>query len=356
MIFFRKGLLKFLVEDGYEVHIIAPKDYKTEEMIKIGCIYHQLDFRTKNINPFYELKLISDLTRLYKRINPKIVFHYTIKPNTYGSVAAKLAGVRSVAIITGLGYTFLNNNLVNKVVRILYKLTLRYASSVWFLNQPDKELMIADRIVDSRKVRLLPGEGVNTSEFSPIESNSNKNGFVFLMLSRMVWFKGINEYVEAAQKVKAEFPQVQFNLFGETDVDNPNSIPIEVLEKWHKMSYVNFKGLSHDVRNEIANADCVVLPSHTEGLSKVLMEAASMEKPLIATNLPGCKELIEEGVNGYLSELKNIDSLVEKMKKILSLDREELKKMGKIGRQKMINNYDEKIIIKYYMNFINEKD
>ena len=352
MFFFRKGLIKHLVEKGYDVHVIAPEDYKTEDLKKLGCVFHPLNFQTKNTNPLADFFLLLKLRKLYKSIQPNIIFQYTIKPNIYGTIAARLAGVKSIAIVTGLGYAFLTDNWINKLVQKMYRFAFRFSFKVWFLNQDDQDLFIKRKIVKTEKAFLLPGEGVNTSEFIPAIEKPDEKSFIFLMLARVLWDKGVKEYVEAAQIIKKEFPKAQFQLLGATDVDNPSSVPKSLVEEWHKKEYIHYLGLSIDVRNEIAKAHCIVLPSYREGISKVLMEAAAMAKPLIATNVTGCKELIEEGLNGYLCEAKDIGSLADQMRKMIALSDSALQEMGNAGRKKMIEGFDEQRVIQYYLQFI----
>lgn len=353
MYFFRKGILCYLISQKYEVHVIAPRDYKTEDLKQLGCIFHELNFHTKNTNPLKDFRVLIGLYKLYRSIRPEIIFQYTIKPNIYGSLAAKLNGIKSIAVITGLGYAFLTDNWINKLVQFMYKASLRYSESTWFLNTDDLTLFTERKIVSTKKAFILPGEGVNTSEFLPVSTPTEKPQRIFLMIARVLWDKGIREYVEAARLVKKEFPQARFQLLGATDADNPSAVPGSMVMEWQSKGYIEYLGLSTNVKKEISLADCIVLPSYREGISKVLMEAASMARPLIASNVTGCRELIDEGINGYLCEVKDTISLAGKMKKILELSSDDLLKMGNAGREKMIREFDEEKIIQIYMKEIN---
>jgi glycosyltransferase involved in cell wall biosynthesis len=352
MFFFRKGLIRALAAQGYKVHVAAPEDYKTEELKTLGCQYHALNFQTRKTNPFLDLFLLWRFYKLYKKIKPDVIFQYTIKPNIYGSIAAWLSGIPSFAVVTGLGYAFLTESWINKLVQHMYRFAFRYSSGVWFLNTDDLDFFVERKIVTKNKTFLLPGEGVNTTEFNPSKNTFHENGFTFLMIARVLWDKGAKEYVEAAEKIKAIYPHARFQLLGATDADNPSAVPRAVVDEWHHKGKIEYLGLSTDVTKEIAAADCIVLPSYREGISKVLMEAASMAKPLIATNVTGCKELIDEGINGYLCKVKDVDSLAEKMKQVLSLSPKALLQMGKAGREKMIREFDERKIISIYQQHI----
>jgi glycosyltransferase involved in cell wall biosynthesis len=318
----------------------------------LGCIYLKLNFQTKTTNPFRDLFLIFQLYRHYRTIKPLIIFHYTIKPNIYGTIAAKLAGIKSIGIVTGLGYAFLTTNLVTRLIRRLYKFSFRFSFKVWFLNQDDMGLFIHEKLIQPQKAFLLPGEGVNTDEFSPISVSRTEHDIIFLMIARILWDKGVQEYVDAAKIIKSRYPNARFQLLGPTDADNPSAVPRSTVEEWHRQGSIEYLGISGHVVAEIAKADCIVLPSYREGISKVLMEAASMAKPLIASNVTGCKELIDDSITGYLCEVKSSSSLAEKIEKMLQATTEERIEMGNKGRDKMIHYFDEKKIIQFYLDTI----
>lgn len=348
MYYFRKGVLKYFIEQGFEVHVIAPIDHKTHEVQNLGCYFHPIQFQTKSLNPFQELKLYKQFKKAYARIQPDLIFQYTIKPNIYGTAAAASLNIPSIAIITGLGYAFITKRWINSLVKKMYKYALSKATQVWFLNQDDIDYFINQKLVDSPKVVLLPGEGVNTKEFAPEPKQVNDTHTRFLMIARVLWDKGVMEYVEAAQLVKAQYPNVVFQLLGPTDADNPSAVSKNTVMQWHEAGYIQYLGTSQEVKTQIRDADCVVLPSYREGISKVLMEAASMAKPLIATNVAGCKELIIHGENGYLCEVKNAESLAQYLLTFIQLDEQQRLKMGAASRAKMCASFDEQLIIQHY--------
>jgi glycosyltransferase involved in cell wall biosynthesis len=351
MYFFRKGVLRDLIAKGYEVHVICPYDYKTADLIALGCIHHQIDFSTRSVNPWADFKLFIRLFNCYRRIRPGMIFHYTIKPNVYGTLAASLLYIRSIAIVTGLGYVFINNNWINRQVKRLYKFALHYAHQVWFLNQSDINDFLSNDLVDEDKVFHLPGEGVNLYEFqqSPMPDASQ---FTFILIARMLKDKGVYEYVEAARILKRRYPNLRFRLLGPADSDNPTAITKTQMDEWQNSGFVEYLGAAPDIRPYVANAHVVVLPSYREGVSKVLMEAAAMGRPLIASNVPGCIELIDDDVNGYLCEVRDAESLADKMELILAKTSDELQQMGIASRSKMRNEFDEQKIISIYNEVI----
>ena len=349
---FRYGLVKKLIDLDYQVVIIAPYDEYSDKLKEMGCEVFDIDINGKSTNPLDDLKTFWQYWKLYKKIDPDLIFHYTIKPNIYGTLAAKLSGIRSIAITTGLGYAFINENLITKVVKGLYRFSLRYAEQVWFLNTDDADIFKRYGLVDESKMLILPGEGIDTSKFQPVDAKKRDDTFRFLLVARMLWDKGVGEYVEAAKNIKKKHKNVDFLLLGAVGVDNPTAIPRETIEKWESDRIVKYLGTTDKVQNELAKADCIVLPSYREGTSRVLLESASMGKPIITTNVPGCKEVVDDGINGFLCEVKDSEDLSDKMERMLHLSEEERVYMGKAGREKAMKEFDERIVIHKYLDAI----
>ena len=351
---FRLGLVKKLLEN-YEVIIVAPKDKYSQKLIDLGCGYYDIYIDNKGTNPINDLKTFWQYYRLYKKIKPDLIFHYTIKSNIYGTIAAKLNNILSIAITTGLGYAFINNNLISKIVKFLYKFSFKFANQVWFLNQDDYEVFINQNLISKEKGYILPSEGINTEEFKPMNIEKKDNIFRFLLIARILWDKGIGEYVKAAKIIKQKYQNVEFLLLGAVGVDNPTVISKEQIDKWVGEGIVKYLGVTDNVKSEIAKADCVVLPSYyREGIPRVLLEAAAMEKPIITTDNVGCRDVVDDGVNGLLCKPRDYRDLVDKMEKMLNLSEEERIKMGKRGREKIIREFDERIVIKKYLETIDK--
>ena len=349
---FRLGLLKALQKEGYKIVIIAPRDAYSQKLKSIGFEYHNIIMNNKGTNPFEDSKLIYHLYKLYKKIKPDILLHYTIKPNIYGSFAAGLLGIPVVTNISGLGTVFLNNSLSSKVAHLLYKIALKIPQKVFYQNSHDRELFISSHLVDKNKTDLLPGSGIDTNKFKPnIEQENNTDNFKFLFIARLLKDKGLIEYVEAAKRF-ADTEKVEFDVLGAFYEANPTAIREGEMNSWVESKIINYLGTTDDVKAAIKKADCIVLPSYREGLSRVLLEAASMAKPIITTDVPGCKEVVDDGVNGYLCKVKDIDSLAKQMKKMILLSDKERKEMGKRGRDKVIDGFDEKIVISKYIDTI----
>lgn len=350
---FRHGLLLSLLKAGVEVVVVAPQDSSFADLQALGCATLDIDLAAKGVNPFLELLLIFRLWRIYKKLQPDLIIHYTIKPNIYGSLAAKVAGIRSLAVTTGLGYTFVNDNVVARVARCLYRLAFRFPQEIWFLNGDDRAEFLARRLVDESKAILLPGEGIDLARFSPQVAAPSPDGhFRFLLIARMMWDKGVGEFVQAAQIVRRSYPNAVFQLLGACDVPNPSMIGIAQVEAWEREGIVEYLGTADDVRPVIASADCVVLPSYREGVPRTLMEAAAMGKPLIATNVPGCRDVVKEGVNGLLCPMKNAQALADCCIRMLNASENDRQRMALAGRQLMVEQFDEALVVNRYAEML----
>ena len=292
-------------------------------------------------------KLLWRFFKIYKKLKPDVVLHYTIKPNIYGAMAARLLSIPVISNISGLGTVFLDNSFSSKVGRFLYKIALKTPYRVFYQNSHDRDLFIFSKLVDEKKTALLPGSGIDTQKFRPVSVEKKSDGVSFLFIARLLKDKGLVEYVEAARMLKLQ-SGVKCYVLGAYYEGNPTAISKEEMRRWQEEGVITYLGVSDDVAAHIASVDCVVLPSYREGLSRVLLEAAAMEKPLITTNVPGCKEVVDDGINGYLCEVKDTISLLEAMQKMLSLSEDERHAFGKRGREKVICEFEEKLVIDKY--------
>lgn len=351
---FRQGLLLHLLNDGYHISVVAPNDKFSEKLKDMGCDVVELPMSAKGVNPLDDLKLVTWLYSCYRNLKPDFIIHYTIKPNIYGSLAARMAGVPSLAITTGLGYTFVNNNFISKIARQLYKIAFRYPKEVWFLNEDDRQTFLKYNLVYEGKAKLLHGEGVNVSHFSPISASSSNNSTTFLLIARMLWDKGIGEYVDAARVIKTKYPTTRFQLLGACDVPNPSVISREQISIWESEGIVEYLGTTDDVRTVIANVDCVVLPSYREGIPRTMLEAAAMAKPLIVSDAPGCKDVVINGKTGFLCKVKNRDSLAAAMELIINQSTQERVDMGVAGRNLVLHKFDERVVIQKYIDMLSK--
>lgn len=346
MMKFRHGVLQDLLKQGHQLYIVAPYDEFVVPLQDMGCHCIDIQLSRKGVNPIEDLKLTYRLYKIYRDIKPDIIFNYSIKPIIYGSFAAKLANIKSIAINIGLGYTFIHTNLISKISHFLYKLALYFPKEVWFINEDDRNEFVNRLLVDYDKTFVLPSEGVDINYFSPRQCHNPH--IVFLLIARVLWDKGVGEYFQAAKILKEKYPSVEFQLLGSIDDGNPRGIEAKVIEQWHNERAINYLGYAKDVRDFIAKATCIVLPSYREGKGMTLIEAGAMGKPLIATNVPGCKDIVKEGYNGFLCEMKNHVSLANAMEKIINLESDVLAILGKNAHQFMQEQFDEQKVIAIY--------
>ncbi|GIB17887.1 glycosyltransferase family 4 protein [Vibrio cholerae] len=347
---FRHTLIKDLLSSGVELYVIAPEDKFSAKLVDMGCQVLDLPMQAKGVNPLADLGLMLRLLRHYREIKPDFIIHYTIKPNIYGSLAAKLAGIPSLAITTGLGYTFVNQNVVSQVARQLYKFAFRYPKEVWFLNEDDRRAFLEHHLIEPDKAVLLHGEGVNLNHFVPTDKPQPDGNVRFLLIARMLRDKGVCEFVEAARQIRQRYPNAIFQLLGDCGVPNPSVIGREEIALWEKEGIVEYLGTTDDVRPIIAQADCLVLPSYREGIPRTMIESAAMAKPLIVSDAPGCRDVVLDGQTGYLCEVKNAQSLAQRCEQFLTLSDSEKQAMGKAGRSFMEAKFDEKWVIKQYFS------
>jgi len=347
---FRLNLLKKLQEQGYHIVVIAPRDEYSQLLENEGFEFHHLRLDNDNINTIKELMLFFHLLKLYRKINPDIILHYTIKPNIYGNLAAAFLKKPTINNISGLGTVFLNNNLSSKIARILYKQTLKFSRKVFFQNSCDRELFLKNKLVDEEITDLIPGSGIDTNYFFP--DNYQPKKLTFLFIGRLIRDKGIGEYIDAIKIVKKRYPSVKFQIVGTLYEKNPTAIKRSDLYKWIDQGLIEYKGHTDDIKTVISKVSCIVLPSYREGLSRSLLEAASMAKPIVTTNVPGCRDVVDDGVNGFLCQVKDSVDLAKAIIKIIELDEHKQLKMGQKGREKVINQFSDTIILQKYKDAI----
>jgi glycosyltransferase involved in cell wall biosynthesis len=349
---YRQGLLSALTASGARVTVIAPRDRTFEPLAALGCHCIDLPVTSKGTNPVDDLRTLLALFKHYRALKPDVVFHYTIKPNIYGSIAAKLAGVQSVAVTTGLGYVFIQHSRAAQVAKKLYRFAFRFPREVWFLNRDDQAAFVEGKLlVHPERARLLHGEGVDLEQFAftPLREGAE---FRFVLIGRLLWDKGVGEYVEAARQLRERYPRARFQLLGPVGVDNPSAITRDEVAAWEREGVIEYLGEAHDVRPFIADADCVVLPSYREGVPRTLMEASAMGRPIVATDVPGCREVVADGVNGLLCEVRNAASLVASLARMLDMSDTERRAMAERGRQKVATEFDERVVVETYKDLV----
>ena len=343
---FRRELIEALLQQG-EVVISTPFVGHETDFMKLGCKCIKTDLERRGMNLLQERKLMSFYRQLLKIEKPDLVITYSIKPNLYAGFLCQRIGIPYFANVQGLGTAFQSKKLA-KVVSALYRLALKKACKVFFENEANAQLFIEKKILLSDRIMLLPGAGVNLEQYPEISYPSDEAGIHFLYLGRIMREKGMDELLPAVRRLKEEFgEQVQFDFVGFFEDDYQ-----EAIESLDGEGILKFYGFQEDPRPYYAATHCVVLPSWHEGMSNVLLEAASTGRPLICSDIPGCREAVEDRKTGYLCTVKDSDSLYRAMKQFLELPKEARVEMGKRGREKMEQEFDRTMVVAKVMKAI----
>lgn len=344
---FRKPVIEALVAADYEVIAAAPADGEEQALVAMGAIFRPLRISGAGTSPVDDLRLLLDYIKLLRAERPAIFLGFTAKPNIYGSLAARITGVPVIATISGLGSAFLRGGLLGGILMGLYRAALHGARAVMFQNPSDRDLFVGRKIVRRDQARLVAGSGIDLDRFVPVDTPDDGQ-FRFLLIARHLLDKGIAEFVDAARILRLRCPEARFQLLGGDGGDNPSAVPPADLKRWSAESIVELLGVSDDVRPHIAAAHCVVLPSYREGLPRSLLEGAAMARPLIASDVPGCREVVEDGVTGLLCDVRSATSLAKAMERMMTMAAADRARMGAAGRRRVEANYDQRLVVAAY--------
>lgn len=352
---FRKNTIISLLNEGYQVITIAPEDNYSKKLEALGARFIHIDIDQGGTNPVKDFKTLLCFKRIFSENNIDVVLNFTPKNNIYATLAASRHNVKVINNIAGLGVLFINENITSKIARTLYKFSQRYAHKIFFQNEDDRALFLNNGMARTEITDRLPGSGADLSRFqlSPAHDDGKAR---FLLIARMLYDKGIGHYVEAARSLKQNYgDSVEFRLLGFLDVNNPSAVSKEEMQDWVDEGIVSYLGVSDKVEEEIAQVDCMVLPSfYREGVPKSLLEAGAMGKPIVTTDNVGCRETVEHGINGYLCEPQSTESLITMLEKVIQMSHEERLSMGIKSREKIEKEFDEQIVINKYLAAIKE--
>lgn len=350
---FRSGLIRRLQAEGYEVAALAPPDEHSEVLVEMGCRFVPLMMDNKGANPLRDLALLRRYLTALRQLRPVAYLGYTIKPNVYGSLAAQRLGIPTINNVSGLGTAFIRNSWLTPIVKQLYRTAFRRSERVFFQNEDDRRLFLSLGLAAPSRTGVLPGSGIDLTQFKPMAIAPRPPGSRhFLLIARLLWDKGIAEYVAAARRVRAIYPDCRFQLLGFLDVENRTAVGRADVEGWVRDGTIEYLGATDDVRPYINAADCIVLPSYREGTARTLLEAAAMGKPLIATDVPGCNNVVAHGVNGYLAEVRNAGDLALQIETMAALASPEVAAMGRRSRAKVERDFDEGFVIERYLELL----
>lgn len=342
---FRRELLEALIEKNNQVIVSTPMGPKINLIEEIGCIVKKANIKRHGKNPLEELKLLRYYDNLIKEVQPDGILTYTIKPNIYGGITAKRSNVPYIANITGLGTAVENPGILQKIAIGLYKVAFTDIQTVFFQNKENRQFFI-DHNIATEKHKILPGSGVNLNHFLPLEYPSS-GAIEFVYISRIMEDKGIDEFLNAAEFIKNKYPNTKFHICGFLDGDYETTI-----SEYQDKEIIEYHGMIQDVRTILEKTHCTILPSYHEGMSNALLESAASGRPVLASDIPGCRETFDEGISGFGFEPRSTESLIQAIEKFIKLPYEEKKAMGEAGRHKVEKEFDRQIVVDAYMQEI----
>lgn len=350
---FRLNLIRKLQLDGHSVLAVAPPDRYVQRLESAGITFEPVAISPAGVNPISELRSVFQLWRALRRHRIDLVLSYTPKGNLYSALASIAARTVFAPNVSGLGRAFIHRSPVTWVALVLYRLTFRRARRVFFQNLDDLRLFVRARLVLPGNAERLPGSGVDVGRFmpAPLPTDRSPSAPVFLLVARMLWDKGVGEFVAAARRVRLAYPDATFRLLGPLASQNAAAISAQQLEDWVREGIVTYLGPSEDVRPHMADADCVVLPSYREGVPRALLEAAAMGRPVITTDVPGCRDAVIDGETGLLCRARDVDDLAAKLCAFIAIASEGRARMARRARTFVEQQFSEDTVIDRYRSF-----
>lgn len=342
---FRKELIQRLVDEGHEVYISMPADAQNKFFEDMGCAIIETPMDRRGTNPVKDMQLVSTYKKIMKQVRPDIIFSYTVKPNVYGSMASNALHYKQVCNITGTGATFLKESVLSKIVRMLYRVSLKKAYKVFFQNTGDRDYFVEHGMVKDN-YEMLPGSGVNLGQHALTEMPEDKI-VNFIFIGRVMGVKGIDQYLDCAKEIKTGYPNTRFYIAGWNEEEKYK----QLVEEYSKAGWVEYIGFQKDIDSWIRRCHCTVLPSlGGEGIPNVLLESAAVGRACIASNINGSRDVVDDGMTGYLFETGSSQSLIEKVEQFLGLSFEEKKAMGLAGHEKVAKEFNRELVIEKYLN------
>jgi len=339
-----------LREAGYSISLLIPDDgnyYAKLQMLGFYC--HNNISSWKGQNPLQEFLLLLRLKRLIRTFRPDLVCSFTIKPNLYTAIARRGTKIKQIANITGLGYGFMRGSIAAKLFSMLYRFGFRNIDYIFFQNNDDYQFLLDAGIIAERQcIDILPGSGVDLAQY-PLTEMTQRGMITFLYSGRLLGDKGVYELIAAFRKLQQQYDNIRLIVIGNYFFANPSAISPQQINKWSKAGIITYLGMVDNVAEIIAECDCVVLPSYREGMPRSLLEACSIGRPIITVDSIGCKDVVEDGITGYLAKVKDVDSLAEAMIKFIELPFADKVKMGINGRLKMEREFDQQIVTNKYL-------
>ena len=341
---FRKEMINEMIKQGHELYLSLPKSEENKYFEEIGCHIIETKIDRRGVNPVKDLKLIRFYKKMIPVVNPDIIFSYTIKPNIYGTMASN-GKYRQVCNITGTGATFLKRSLVSTICEMLYKISIKKCHKVFFQNTGDRDFFIKERLVKDNYA-MLPGSGCNLQQHTcmPLPDDDEIR---FIFIGRVMKLKGIDQYLQAAEIIRQKYRNTKFIIAGW----NEQPKYMKLVENAQKAGWVEYIGFRKDIDKWIEKCHCTILPSHGgEGVPNVLLESAAKGRICIGSKINGTMDVIEDGKTGYLFNTGDSEDLAHQIEKFILLSAEEKAAMGKAGREKVEREFDRQIVVKAYLD------
>ena len=345
---FRLEIVERFLEDGHEVHISSPYGERIDDLVKLGAKFHEIKMDRHGMNPIEEMRILTQYKKLMKEVKPDICLGFTIKPNIYGAIASRRYGIPFVANITGLGTAVETPGLSQKILILLYKYAFKDIQRVFFQNEENKKFF-NDRGLARENGMIIPGSGVNLERY-PYREYPEDGIIKFAFISRIMKEKGIDQYLDAARAIKEKNKNVEFHVCGFCEPEYDGR-----LQEEHNKGVVNYHGMIRDVAGFMGEMHFIIHPTYyPEGISNVLLEACATGRPIITTDRSGCREVVDDGKNGYMIPCQNTESLIKAVEKFLKLTWKEKKEMGEEARRKVENEFDRQIVVEKYVEEVNK--
>ena len=351
---FRASTIRVLIGEGYRVVCLSPRDDYSARLPELGCEWLPLRMDNQGRNPLRDAGLVLQFWRHYRRLRPVAALHFTIKNNVYGTWAARALGVPAINNVSGLGTAFIRTGLVAGVVRLLYKTSQPLAAQVFCQNAEDQQLLVDNRLVPHARLTLLPGSGVDLQRFNPSLRQAHTGPFRFLYAGRMLADKGLHELIAAMRQLNSQGHEAVLWLCGFADVSNVSAITTAQLQAWGEEPFIEWLGPTDAMEQVLAQVDCVVLPSYREGLPRSLLEAGAMGLPVVGTDVPGCRHVVQHGVNGLLCEVRDAAALERAMGDMLAMSLEDRARIGAEGRRVVEESFSEEVVVEATLQAVRE--
>jgi glycosyltransferase involved in cell wall biosynthesis len=351
---FRATVIESFLAKGCRVTILAPHDLYSADLVERGCEFVDIQMDRTGLSPLRDFALMQRFKHHFKALKPDVIVSYTIKNNIYGAIAARAYSIPFIAVIPGLGNAFSSDNWLQKLVHSLYRFAFRDIHMALFSNLENRDVFVKNGLLNTDRCVVLDGEGVNITKFAHAPMPASPP-FTFLFCARLLYSKGLGEFVAAAKLIRTKHPSTKFHILGKLADNHPEGIAKSVLDEWISQGDVQFLGETSDVRPFIAAAHCVVLPSYyQEGMPRVLLDANATGRLVITTDTPGCRETVVDGETGFLCHAKDVENLTARMEQVMALDTDSLTALGQNARKLAEKRFDDRITADVYLNLLHE--